>query len=138
MAKKYDVGYGKPPQHTRFKKGQSGNPAGRPKGATNIQTEMKGLIKSKTKIKANGAVKTVSTSRALCMAMVRKAMAGDVRAFSKIVETLGPEMTDELKAAASELSSTDLDILRRALELENEQTLGPEDSSISTSKDDDT
>ena len=28
----YEVGYGKPPKHTRFKKGQSGNPKGRPKG----------------------------------------------------------------------------------------------------------
>jgi hypothetical protein len=28
MAKNYDVGYGKPPQKTQWKKGQSGNPAG--------------------------------------------------------------------------------------------------------------
>jgi len=31
----YDVGYGKPPETTRFKPGQSGNPKGRPKGAKN-------------------------------------------------------------------------------------------------------
>lgn len=31
MSKPYDVGYGKPPKHSRFKKGKSGNPAGRPK-----------------------------------------------------------------------------------------------------------
>src|SRR5579872_3351434 len=28
----YEVGYGKPPVHTRFRKGQSGNPRGRPRG----------------------------------------------------------------------------------------------------------
>ena len=28
----YTVGYGKPPKHTRFPKGRSGNPKGRPKG----------------------------------------------------------------------------------------------------------
>jgi len=30
----YEVGYAKPPQRTRFRKGQSGNPGGRPRGMT--------------------------------------------------------------------------------------------------------
>ncbi len=31
----YDVGYAKPPEGSKFRKGQSGNPRGRPKGARN-------------------------------------------------------------------------------------------------------
>jgi hypothetical protein len=33
MSDDYEIGYKKPPRHTRFKKGQSGNPKGRPKKA---------------------------------------------------------------------------------------------------------
>ena len=32
----YEVGYGRPPQHTQFRPGQSGNPAGRRKGVRNL------------------------------------------------------------------------------------------------------
>jgi hypothetical protein len=34
----YPVGYGRPPRQTRFRKGQSGNPVGRPRGAQNLAT----------------------------------------------------------------------------------------------------
>ena len=34
----HSVGYGRPPEATRFKPGQSGNPKGRPKGSKNLRT----------------------------------------------------------------------------------------------------
>ena len=34
----YDVGYGKPPVETRFRKGRSGNPKGRGKGSRDFAT----------------------------------------------------------------------------------------------------
>jgi hypothetical protein len=45
----YEVGYAKPPEATRFKPGQSGNPRGRPKGSKNkrpalYEERMKGII----------------------------------------------------------------------------------------------
>jgi hypothetical protein len=36
----YEVGFGKPPEHSRFKKGQSGNPRGRPRRPTHAVPEM--------------------------------------------------------------------------------------------------
>lgn len=36
----YEVGYSKPPKHSRFKPGQSGNPGGRPRGAKNKKSAL--------------------------------------------------------------------------------------------------
>ncbi|HET9530513.1 MAG TPA: DUF5681 domain-containing protein [Blastocatellia bacterium] len=40
----YDVGYGKPPVHTRFKKGQSGNPKGFPRGGEKLAYALRRLL----------------------------------------------------------------------------------------------
>lgn len=47
MTDEYEVGYRKPPRHTRFRKGQSGNPKGRPKGAKNLKTELEEELQEK-------------------------------------------------------------------------------------------
>jgi len=41
-----EVGYGKPPKHSQFKKGQSGNPAGRQRGAANKLPALKVSLQS--------------------------------------------------------------------------------------------
>ncbi len=40
----YEVGYRKPPGHTRFTKGRSGNPDGRSPGAKNLKTLLSELV----------------------------------------------------------------------------------------------
>jgi hypothetical protein len=49
--KPYVVGYGKPPVHTRFKKGQSGNPNGRHKGSKNFSTTLEETLQEKVVIR---------------------------------------------------------------------------------------
>lgn len=62
----YDVGYGKPPKHSQFKKGQSGNRQGRPRGAVNKVTEDSVLATVSREVNrlvpVNDGVKTVSLS----------------------------------------------------------------------------
>lgn len=84
--KKYTVGKSKPPLHSRFKPGQSGNPKGRPKGKRNLRTELlEGLLESIT-IKENGRPVTVSKTHAIMKAMMSKAAAGDARTAQYLID----------------------------------------------------
>lgn len=51
---------GTSPQHTRFKKGQSGNPNGRPKGALNLATVLARTLREKVVINEHGQRKVVT------------------------------------------------------------------------------
>jgi hypothetical protein len=55
-----EVAYNKPPQNFRFKKGRSGNPRGRPKGALNMATVLARILRKKVIIEENGKRKEVS------------------------------------------------------------------------------
>jgi hypothetical protein len=44
------IGYGRPPMHTRFKPGQSGNVKGRPRGSKNLTTTMTKELNQKVTI----------------------------------------------------------------------------------------
>lgn len=47
MTDEYEVGYGKPPKHTQFQKGCSGNPKGRPKGSESLLTMIQKTLDEK-------------------------------------------------------------------------------------------
>ena len=80
----YEVGYGKPPKEHRFKKGQSGNPKGRPKGALNIATVIDRVLREQVVITENGERKTISKLEASVKQVVNKAASGDMRAFQQV------------------------------------------------------
>jgi hypothetical protein len=76
------VGYGKPPKATQFKKGQSGNPNGRPKGKRNMSTVILRSADAKVRINENGQQRAVSKFEAAMMQVANKAASGDLRAFN--------------------------------------------------------
>jgi hypothetical protein len=72
MPKEYTVGYRKPPQATRFKPGQSGNPKGRPKGSPNLATDLSTELGELITVREGGAAQRVSKQRALIKSLMAK------------------------------------------------------------------
>ena len=107
-----EVGYGKTPKATRFKKGQSGNPKGRPKGSRNFKTDVKATLEAPVQLKEKGRVKTVSTQRAALLRLREKALSGNDRALDRLLE-LARTYNDEnlAEATAGELAPSDQAIL---------------------------
>jgi hypothetical protein len=82
----YVVGYGKPPIHSRFRAGQSGNPAGRRKGLCNLITDVKRTLETPVRVKEGGRVRTRSTQEVALMVLRQKTFQGDARALDRLLE----------------------------------------------------
>jgi hypothetical protein len=82
----YAVGYGKPPRHTRFEKGRSGNPKGRPSGAKNLTTLFHEALNETVIVAENGGRRKISKRQAIVTQIVNKAAKGDWRATKLLLE----------------------------------------------------
>jgi hypothetical protein len=56
---KDSVGYKKPPRHTQFQPGRSGNPKGRPKGSKNFSTVIEQELRRTIHVTENGQRKKI-------------------------------------------------------------------------------
>jgi hypothetical protein len=64
MSSDNEVGFRKPPKHSRFKKGQSGNPRGRPKATRNLKTDLMEELSEEVLFREGGRSQTISRQRA--------------------------------------------------------------------------
>ena len=71
-----------------FKKGQSGNPKGRPKGSLNRSTIAKKWLEvlSQEELE-DGVVKWLSNEEAITLALIQKARKGDVNAYKALMDS---------------------------------------------------
>ena len=82
----YEVGYGKPPRHTRFVKGQSGNPHGRPPGAKNFTTLLNEALNEGVLVTENGGRRKISKREAIVTQLANRAAAADFRAIKILLD----------------------------------------------------
>jgi hypothetical protein len=84
----YEVGYGKPPRHTRFKKGQSGNPRGRPGGSKNLSTLLTEALNEVVIVAENGGRRKITKRQAIITQLVNQSAKADWRATKILLDIL--------------------------------------------------
>ena len=74
------VGYGNPPEHTRWKPGQSGNPKGRPKKTKDVEKLFQRELDATIRITERGESRTITKREALVKGVINDALRGSKHA----------------------------------------------------------
>jgi hypothetical protein len=83
----YEVGYGKPPRHTRFKKGEaSANPRGRPR--KNLATSLVEGLNKKVVVTENGRRRKIAVREAITSQLINKSATADLRAIKMLLDLI--------------------------------------------------
>lgn len=95
-ARDYEVGYGKPPKGSQYKRGQSGNPGGRPPNAPPPPPKEGELLpfdvailramRGKVEVKSGRKTRKVNTFDAIVGTLLASAVEGDMRAMRQVLE----------------------------------------------------
>lgn len=87
-ASDYEVGYGRPPTHSRFKPGSSGNPNGRPRKSKDLNRLIQTELDKTIPIKENGRERRISKREAVITQLINCAIKGDVKPLQLVLSHL--------------------------------------------------
>lgn len=128
------VGYRKPPKTTQFKKGESGNPRGRPKGSRNVGAVLRDVIDQKIQITENGKIRHLPALEVMLRRAFNDAMRsgpGAQKFFFSLIDRYADLNETAVVPDIDEVLAEDRAILARYLEKVSETTSGslerPED-----------
>lgn len=119
------VGRGRPPVHSRFKPGQSGNPRGRPKRSRNIAILFEEELLKSVIVTENGKSKRISKGELMVKQLVNKAAGpnGDPRTILAILKLSTNSVVPSLpELATSVLGGDDDQDLLKSFFQQTEQT----------------
>lgn len=114
----YPVGYRKPPVRTRFKKGESGNPKGRPKGSLNLATVLIRTLREHVVVNEGGHRKTVTKLEAAVKQLANKAASGDLGALRQLFSVMDTveQRSQEAATPMTSLDAADQEVVQKMLE----------------------
>jgi hypothetical protein len=84
----YKVGRGRPPLHTRFKKGQSGNPRGPRPRPKDLPALLVAALNEPVVVTANGEPRQITKREAVVAQLVDKSTGADLRATKMLIDML--------------------------------------------------
>jgi hypothetical protein len=106
----YKVGKGRPPLHSRFKPGQSGNPKGRRKGSKNEATLLTEILDGeKVTLRVNGKTRKIAVREGIYRTATQDALKGDDKARRFVIERETAVKAGE--AGPGELSAEEKEII---------------------------
>jgi hypothetical protein len=94
-----EVGYRNPPRSTRFRKGHSGNPKGRPRGSGS-KVPHDAVLGRMVTIREDGRERRVTAAQAFLLQLVRKGLEGDSNAARNAIEAIETARAKKLLSSA--------------------------------------
>ena len=114
-----EIGYCKPPKKHQFKKGVSGNPAGRKKGKKSFAARFQKFLDEKITVNINGKPETLTKEDAFLKRVINDAIAGKPGATNQLIalKQMVSDMPDTEGMSASERNKLDQALLESFMQL---------------------